>query len=255
MSATIPTGRALVVNADDFGRSRSLNRGIIETHENGILTSASMMVRWPAATEAAAYARGNQRLGVGLHIDLGEWKYTNGEWKEVYLRVDLNDPDSVRTEIDRQLQLFFELIGTAPSHIDSHQHVHLRNHVLPHATEVARRLGIPLRERTAGLRYCGEFYGQTGEGLAIDDALSIGSLEKILAGLGDGVTELGCHPGYASDFETVYGNERTREVATLCAPEIATAVRVLSLRLTSFKDLIETGWRAELLTDASTVSR
>ena len=46
--------RILVVNADDFGQSEGVNRGIIEAHTNGIVTSASLMVRWPAAREASA---------------------------------------------------------------------------------------------------------------------------------------------------------------------------------------------------------
>jgi predicted glycoside hydrolase/deacetylase ChbG (UPF0249 family) len=51
------TNRYLIVNADDFGQSHGVNRGVIEAFENGIVTSASLMVRWPAAVEAAAYAR------------------------------------------------------------------------------------------------------------------------------------------------------------------------------------------------------
>src|SRR4051794_16830036 len=47
--------RYVIVNADDFGQSRGINRGIILAHEQGIVTSASLMVRWAAAAEAAAY--------------------------------------------------------------------------------------------------------------------------------------------------------------------------------------------------------
>ena len=68
----------LIVNADDFGRSRSVNRGIMSAYEYGIVTSASLMVRWPAANEATAYARRHQSLSVGLHFDFGEWCYRNG---------------------------------------------------------------------------------------------------------------------------------------------------------------------------------
>src|SRR5436190_23980393 len=64
--------RAVIVNADDFGQSAGINRGIIEAHERGIVTSASLMVRWPAAPAAAAYACAHRGLSVGLHVDLGE---------------------------------------------------------------------------------------------------------------------------------------------------------------------------------------
>ena len=49
--------RILIVNADDFGQSPGVNAGVIEAHERGIVTSASMMVCWPAAAGAADYAR------------------------------------------------------------------------------------------------------------------------------------------------------------------------------------------------------
>ena len=73
----------LIVNADDFGRSRGVNRGVIRAHEEGIVTSATLMVRWPDAREAADYAR-DRTLSVGLHLDLGEWIYQDGEWRARY---------------------------------------------------------------------------------------------------------------------------------------------------------------------------
>ena len=47
----------LIVNADDFGRSSSINQGVARAHDEGIVTSTSAMVRWPAVEEAAAMAR------------------------------------------------------------------------------------------------------------------------------------------------------------------------------------------------------
>jgi predicted glycoside hydrolase/deacetylase ChbG (UPF0249 family) len=78
--------RRLIVNADDFGLCHGVNRGIIETFERGILTSASLMVRYPAAAEAAAYARLHPELSVGMHLDLGEWVFKEGEWIPLYRR-------------------------------------------------------------------------------------------------------------------------------------------------------------------------
>ena len=76
--------RAVIVNADDFGQSAGITRGIIAAHERGIVTSASLMVRWPAAAAAAAYARAHHRLSVGLHVDLGESVYRAGHWVALY---------------------------------------------------------------------------------------------------------------------------------------------------------------------------
>src|SRR5688572_28379081 len=76
--------RHLIVNADDFGFSPGVNRGIAEAHERGIVTSASLMVRWPAAAAAASYARARPELSVGLHLDLGEWVLRDGAWVPLY---------------------------------------------------------------------------------------------------------------------------------------------------------------------------
>ena len=63
--------RWLIVNADDLGLSSGVNQGILQAHEQGIVTSASLMVRHQAAPEAVAAAREHPRLGLGLHVDLG----------------------------------------------------------------------------------------------------------------------------------------------------------------------------------------
>src|SRR6266481_5304549 len=62
--------RRLIVNADDFGRSASINRAVIRAHRVGILTTASLMTNEPAFAEAVALARENPGLGVGLHLTL-----------------------------------------------------------------------------------------------------------------------------------------------------------------------------------------
>src|ERR1039457_2620927 len=60
----------LIVNADDFGRSHSINEAVVRAHQEGILTSASLMVNEPGLDEAVALARENPKLGVGLHLTL-----------------------------------------------------------------------------------------------------------------------------------------------------------------------------------------
>ena len=110
--------RTLIVNADDFGQSAGITRGVIEAHERGIVTSASLMVLWPASALAAAYARGRPAMSGGLHVDLGEWLYLGGTWRTRYQRVDLNDPAAVEREVRMQLERFRDLIGRDPSHLE-----------------------------------------------------------------------------------------------------------------------------------------
>src|SRR5258708_5839654 len=138
--------RYLIVNADDFGQSPGVNQGIVEAHEQGIVTSASLMVRWPAAAAAAEYGCQHPDLSVGLHVDLGEWAYRDGTWAPVYEVAPLNDSTAVAEEVARQLAAFRRLLGREPTHIDSHQHVHREAPARSILTALARRLTVPLRD-------------------------------------------------------------------------------------------------------------
>jgi chitin disaccharide deacetylase len=233
-SSTIST-RYLIVNADDFGQSSGVNRGIIKAHCHGIVTSASLMVRWPAAPEAAAYAREHPSFSLGLHVDLGERVFRAGEWVPLYLVVPLQDTTAITAEVFRQLDLFRRLIGRDPSHLDSHQHVHLREPVRTILTEAARQLGIPLRHCCPNVRYRGNFYGQTAEGVPLPDVLSVSGLIHILETLPPGYTELGCHPADGCDLDTMYSNERLEELRVLCDPRVRVAIRTMGIELRSFK--------------------
>jgi chitin disaccharide deacetylase len=226
----------LIVNADDFGQSPGLNRGIIEAYERGIVTSASLMVRWPAAVEAAAYNRAHPDLSLGLHIDLGEWAYRNESWVPMYEVVRVDDITAVAAEVSCQLATFQRLLDKNPTHIDSHQHMHSREPVRSVLSETASRLGLPLRGCDPIIRYCGEFYGQTADGLPLSDRITVDGLIKILTTLPPGLTELACHPGGADDLETMYRSERAQEVRTLCHPIVRTAIEKMGIQLCSFYD-------------------
>src|SRR5215472_7118763 len=60
----------LILNADDFGLTRGINRAIAQLHQAGALTSATLMATGPAFDDAVAVARANPTLGVGCHITL-----------------------------------------------------------------------------------------------------------------------------------------------------------------------------------------
>jgi predicted glycoside hydrolase/deacetylase ChbG (UPF0249 family) len=226
--------RTLIVNADDFGLSPGVNRGVIRAHEHGLVTSASLMVRWPAAVEAAAYGRRRPALSLGLHCDLGEWAYRSSAWVPLYEVVPLDDPSAVREEAARQLAAFRRLVGRDPTHLDSHQHVHRREPVRSVLAETARALGVPLRHDSE-IRYCGDFYGQGADGTPYPEILTVEGLTSILAALPPGLTELACHPGEGrEDLDTMYRDERAQEVRILCDPRARAAVAALGIGLRSF---------------------
>ena len=229
--------RYLIVNADDFGRSSAVNRGVIHAHDHGIVTSASLMVRWPAAVEAAEHARNRPGLSLGLHLDLGEWVYKNENWTPVYSVVPLDEVMAVRNEVLRQLAVFRTLTGRDPSHIDSHQHAHLREPARSVVLDAVRKLRVPLRDCNPEIRYCGRFYGQIAEGSPYARGITSDTLIEILSQLPPGVTELGCHPGEGEVPNTTYSGERAIEVKTLCDARVRSALIEMKIELCGFTAL------------------
>lgn len=226
--------RCLIVNADDFGLSPGINRGIAQAHEQGIVTSASLMVRAPAAAAASEYARRHPDLSVGLHIDLCEWTCANGAWRPVYQVVAMDDAKAVAEEVGLQLAAFRRLLARDPTHLDSHQHVHREEPARSILSRLADELGIVLRGQNPRVRYCGDFYGQSNKGDAFPEAISVTALCEVLRNLPPGVTELGCHPGQGNDLDSMYLKERGLERETLCHPEVRAVLRAQDIVLCSF---------------------
>ena len=151
--------KVLIVNADDLGLTDGVNRGVLRAHSQGIVTSASMMVRQPAAEATAAAARLHPRLSLGLHVDLGEWRLADGEWTATYLRADPSSHADVQREVESQLAAFRRLVGRDPTHIDSHQHVHREEP----ARGVLRDLADTFGKLAAGADAFGELVRHEGD--------------------------------------------------------------------------------------------
>lgn len=230
--------RYLVVNADDFGLSEGVNAGIIAAYERGIVTSTSLMTRWPSAAAAAEYARAHPDFGVGLHLDLGEWACTDGEWSARYHVVPTDDARLIREEVRGQLEAFRRLVGRDPDHVDSHQHVHRDEPARSAAAEVAAELGVPLRHFTDVAQYCGSFYGQDEVGGTAPELVNAEALVGLIRELPTGVTELCCHPAAVADVDTMYIAERLVELRSLCDPRVRDAVRAGGVRLGTFASLV-----------------
>ncbi len=213
--------RFLIVNGDDLGVSPGVNRGILEAHRSGILTSASLMVDRPWSEKAAILGRGEHELSLGLHVELGG-AAAAGEG---------------RSELARQLARFVELVGRPPTHIDSHHNVHRKPALRTSFLELAQRCGVPMREDGL-VRFVGDFYGQWG-GESHPETIGISNLLQILeTKVTEGVTELMCHPGYADpELRSSYTAEREIELLTLCDPALPEILRSREIRLVGFRDL------------------
>jgi predicted glycoside hydrolase/deacetylase ChbG (UPF0249 family) len=222
----------LIVNADDFGYGRGINRGILEAHRQGVVTSATLVVNAPFTAEAVAIARDNPGLSVGLHAN-----FTN----EADRLCEFDDPAICRVELRRQFDLFVELLGRLPTHLDSHQHVHRRRTTNATFLELAEEHGLPLRDHSPVV-FKGGFYGQWEYGVGEPDKVSLEQLERILRRelVAPGIWELACHPGYFDpEFEAVYHREREWELRTLTDPRLRVVLAEEGIRLIGFRDLPE----------------
>lgn len=151
--------RRLIVNADDFGRSSSINEAVIRAHREGILTTASLMVNEPACAEAVALARENPRLGVGLHLTLicghaalppdkvpglanARGEFTNNPARagfRYFFQRGLRE--QLRAEIHAQFQKF-RATGLPLDHVNGHLHLHLHPTVFSILMQDASQLGV-----------------------------------------------------------------------------------------------------------------
>jgi len=154
-----PSLRRLIVNADDFGRSLSINEAVVRAHREGILTSASLMVNEPAWAGAVALARENPKLGVGLHLTLvcgksalpagkipglvNEQNQFSDRPVAVGMRYFFNRDlrDQLRVEIHAQFEKF-RTTGLPLDHVNGHLHLHLHPAIFRILMEDAATLGI-----------------------------------------------------------------------------------------------------------------
>lgn len=157
---TPSVGRRIVVNADDLGLTRGINRGIRRAHLEGIVTSTSLLTVARERDDAIAMLHATPTLRAGVHLALvGEDPPVLGA-HEVPTLVDRSgrfpltyraflaraatgrvDPDDVRRELTAQLAVALDA-GLAITHLDTHQHVHLWPSVGRVVVDLARAHGI-----------------------------------------------------------------------------------------------------------------
>jgi hopanoid biosynthesis associated protein HpnK len=149
----------VIINADDFGLSPGVNRGILAAFRHGILTSTTMLVNLPSYDDAVELARQNPDLPIGIHLSLlwgppvsapstvpslverdGHFPRSLTVLARRYFLGRL-DPAHVRTEFRAQVERF-RRAGLNPTHVDSHKHVHCLPGVLEALADVVAEQGI-----------------------------------------------------------------------------------------------------------------
>jgi hopanoid biosynthesis associated protein HpnK len=279
--------KRLIVNADDFGYTTGVNRAIVSAHRTGIVTSTSLMANGKAFPDAVERWKENPSLDVGCHVNFVEGRPVSAPEKVPHLVNSAGEFHGLarfglrlatgrvpEQEMERELSAQIETIlaaGIIPSHVDTHQHIHLHPLVAAVVERVGKRYGIgwirrvcenclpPWREGAWSRRAVATLSNllaaplqrqADGHGLRTPDAfsgfvltgrLSAGALQATLALLPEGVTELMCHPGYCdpelSAAATSLKQQREVEFRTVADGCWTGWLKQRGIELTNFRDL------------------
>lgn len=216
----------LVVNADDFGYSPSVNKGIIEGHVKGIITSTTVLVDAVAVQEAAELSQ-YPDLSVGLHFNP-------------------KPGEDLEAEFRRQLELFESIVGHKPDSIDTHKSLPsdkknmeqmLRKYSDDHNTPV-RRLGKA--------KFIRSFFGLNvdGSGTLNEDNVTVASLKAAIDEADSEVNEIMTHVGYCDDYllsKSSYNKTREKELQSVLDPSIKSYIESKDLKLVNWEQLKELG--------------
>ena len=250
----------LIVNADDFGYTERVSAGIVRAHRDGIVTATTLMTHAPHTDGAAKLARATPSLDVGVHLvvtfdrptgDVSRYRSLVDAHGKFFRPTELLarhiDREEALLEYRAQYRRARELLGRAPTHLDTHHWVHDHPALEWAIGELARETGAAARIhsdeqrdrlRARGVRTTDHFareFQHEGK-VGVDPLLAL--LER-LATQG-GVTELMCHPGEADEGmvrKSGYARERPTELATLTDPRVRAAITDLGITLATFVDL------------------
>lgn len=204
--------KRLIVNADNFGYSYSINKGIIEAIEKGIVTSTSVMVNGVAASEADDLQK-YDHISIGLHLELAEVK-------------------NVELELMRQVKTFNEILGRSPDHIDTHKCHTTDDGIKEVLREYSASTSTPVRE-FGFAKYIDSYIG-----FRTNNDASVDKLKQSIDEATDEFNELMCHVGYSDDYlrdKSSYNDIREKELFSICSDEISEYLEQKNIELISWK--------------------
>ena len=268
--------RGVIVTADDFGVAPEVNLAVEQAFCEGVLTAASLMVGAPAAADAVARARAMPGLGVGLHVVLVEGKPVlpaeeipalvgrDGQFHPSMIRtafliaLSRKARAQMRAEIAAQFAAFAQT-GLPLDHVNAHKHFHLHPMIAGAIIEIGRGYGmkavrVPLEQGTSGLmrwwtarlarrlRKAGILVNDTVAGLSWSGAFDSARMQSAMARIGDGLTEIYCHPATDDHFAgAVPGYQYRAELAALMHGGVREALVESGARLGKFADFANDG--------------
>ncbi len=151
----------LIINADDFGLSESVNQGILHGIKEGVITSASLMMNMPATNDAIRLIKNNQLKNIGIHLnitvgkplrkDVGSLVDGNGNFHYRDKIGSLAAYEDVKKEMAAQIDKFISA-GFYPDHLNCHHDIYKHEHIVKAKNELAIKYNLPARTETKELQ-------------------------------------------------------------------------------------------------------
>ena len=265
--------KRLVINSDDYGRTPEISRGIRDAHLRGVVTSTTCMMNLPTTAEDIRIAwKETPSLGLGVHLVLTMGDPVsapetvpsitdeNGhffKYRSLVEQVPHLNIDEVKKEWRAQIEAFVRAAKRGPTHLDSHHHSSYFSPKLFRAMlELAKESQCAIRFPFTGTisKELEETYTRVPDLIRefdprrpdhfvvdfYDEQATLEGLLNIIKNLPDGTTEVMCHPGHTDDAfaqESVYSNQRDRELKILTDPSIKEEIQINGIRLITFADL------------------
>ena len=268
------TGKKLIITADDFGLCREVNEAVAQAHVQGVLTCASLMMGEAATDEAAALAKRNPSLKIGLHLTLVEGHSVLSHEKIPNL-VDEEGRFSdkiilsgIRYFFSRKLQKQIEaetraqiekFLGTGLKidHLNSHNHLHIHPTILKIVIGLAKEykisaIRLPFQRAygscyymlvakarraldKAGIRHNDAIFGLKETG-----KMTLQAWEKIFPKINNNITEIYCHPATATVGvlqKTMPDYQHAEELKALIDPHLKELLKKYGIQRTTFGDI------------------
>lgn len=245
--------RCVIINADDFGLSEGVNRGIEEVYRAGSLSSATLMVNMPGFEDAVRTAYALPGLGVGLHFNVTYGKplsdprlvpslvKPDGAFRDIKTQWH-RDEREIEHELAAQWERFIAT-GLRPTHLDSHHHMHqIDPSVYRAMAALAVSERIPMRKSQLPTDPSVPA-PETTDAIVLDtydQKDGINRLMRYIHALPHGTTEIMCHPGYADDTVRQISEMtimREQELNVFRSPDIRRTIDALGVRLIHYGQL------------------
>lgn len=280
--------KALLVNADDFGRHPLINEAVLRAVEHKGLLSASLMAGEPYFEEAVAIAKSHPMLGVGVHLTLvngrpvlppqeipslvcddGSFYPHHNAFIKKYLTLKIRKEDVVK-ELSAQIDKVIRA-GITPTHVDSHQHIHMLPGIFPKVLNLAQKNKInkirisgcgfanpfipwpgfgdligkcalqcfsmidTQKAQKAGFLYPGHFVGQVAGG-----AITADFMQNLLKNMHEDTVEVMLHPGMNNrilSLSSGWDHDYEAEFLAVTCEKVHECMQKHGIKLINFGDL------------------